>query len=146
MDKVLGRKTSKKRILISFAVEIVVILILDIILLAKLSAMQDAGSIKGMAIVFTILSVLIMGAVAFLMIREGEEVNKESTVKSDKYKKLFLNLPIGFAQAEIVIPAGTNVPEYKIVDANERFCTYLGLEEGACQDKLLCIAECECMV
>ena len=138
MDKVLGRKTSKKRILISFAVEIVVILILDIILLAKLSAMQDAGSIKGMAIVFTILSVLIMGAVAFLMIREGEEVNKESTVKSDKYKKLFLNLPIGFAQAEIVIPAGTNVPEYKIVDANERFCTYLGLEEGACQDKLLC--------
>ena len=84
MDKVLGRKTSKKRILISFAVEIVVILILDIILLAKLSAMQDAGTIKGMAIVFTILSVLIMGAVAFLMIREGEEVNKESTVKSDK--------------------------------------------------------------
>ena len=47
-------------------------------------------------------------------------------------------MPIGFAQAEIVVPQGTNVPEYKIVDANERFCEYLSLEAGFYQDKLLC--------
>ena len=138
MNSILGSKTSKKRMLILFAIELVAILLLDIILIARIAGLSDAGGVKGLAIVFTICTLVVTGVVAFLIIREGEEVNKESTVKSDKYKKLFLNLPIGFAQAEIVLPAGTNVPEYKIVDANERFCEYLGLEEGSYQDKLLC--------
>lgn len=132
-----GTNTSKKRILILSVVEILIILLLDVILITRLSDGQDAGGIRGMAIVIMAVTLVVVGIVAFLMIREGEEVNKESTVKSDKYKKLFLNLPIGFAQAEIVKPQGTNVSEYKIVDANERFCEYLGLEMGSYQDKLL---------
>ncbi len=132
-----GTNTSKKRILILSVVEILIILLLDVILITRLSDGQDAGGIRGMAIVIMAITLVVVGIVAFLMIREGEEVNKESTVKSDKYKKLFLNLPIGFAQAEIVKPQGTNVSEYKIVDANERFCEYLGLEMGSYQDKLL---------
>ena len=137
MSSGLELNSSKKKILILSIVEVAVILILDIILISRLAGVQDTGGVKGMAIVFTILSLIVVGVVAFLMIREGEEVNKESTVKSDKYKKLFLNLPIGFAQAEIVTPPGTNVPEVKIADANERFCEYLGVEPGAYQDKLL---------
>ena len=55
----------------------------------------EMGLASTMAIVFTILSLIVVGVVAFLMVREGEEVNKESTVKSDKYKKLFhLVLPL----------------------------------------------------
>ena len=138
MKSIFGVKASKKRTILLSAVEIVVILLLDIILIVKLSGMENADGLLGIAIAFSIISFLVVAGIAFLMIREGEEVNKESTVKSDKYKKLFLNLPIGFAQAEIVVPPGTNVPEYKIVDANERFCEYLSLEAGSYQYKLLC--------
>lgn len=138
MNSIFKLNTSKRRILILSAIEIIVILVLDIIMISKISNSQNAGGLSGTAIIFAAVSLLVVIVVAFLMIREGEEVNKESTVKSDKYKKLFLNLPIGFAQAEIVVPPGTNVPEYKIVDANERFCEYLSLESGSYQDKLLC--------
>lgn len=120
------------------AIEIIVILVLDIIMISKISGSPNTSGLFGTAIVFSAVSLLVVIIVAFLIIREGEEVNKESTVKSDKYKKLFLNLPIGFAQAEIIVPPGTNVPEYKIVDANESFCEYLSLEAGSYQDKLLC--------
>lgn len=138
MKSIFKLNTSKKRILILSAIEIIVILVLDIIMMSKIANSQSASGLLGTSIVFSAVSLLVVIIVAFLMIREGEEVNKESTVKSDKYKKLFLNLPIGFAQAEIVVPQGTNVPEYKIVDANERFCEYLSLEAGSYQDKLLC--------
>ncbi|MCM1494815.1 MAG: ATP-binding protein [Bacteroides sp.] len=138
MNSIFNLNTSKRRILILSAIEIIVILVLDIIMISKISNSQNVSGLSGIAIVFSAISLLVVIVVAFLMIREGEEVNKESTVKSDKYRKLFLNLPIGFAQAEIVVPAGTNVPEYKIVDANERFCEYLSLEAGSYQDKLLC--------
>ncbi len=138
MKSIFKLNTSKRRILILSAIEIIVILVLDIIMISKIANSQSASGLSGTSIVFSAVSLLVVIIVAFLMIREGEEVNKESTVKSDKYKKLFLNLPIGFAQAEIVVPQGTNVPEYKIVDANERFCEYLSLEAGSYQDKLLC--------
>lgn len=138
MKSIFKLNTSKKRILILSAIEILVILVLDIIMMSKIANSQSASGLLGTSIVFSAVSLLVVIIVAFLMIREGEEANKESTVKSDKYKKLFLNLPIGFAQAEIVVPPGTNVPEYKIVDANERFCEYLSLEAGSYQDKLLC--------
>ncbi len=138
MSSRLKRDTSKKRIIILSAVEVVIILILNVILICRLVDGQDLGSLRTLAVIFTALTLIVVCIVAFLMIREGEEVNKESTVKSDKYKKLFLNLPIGFAQAEIVTPQGAEVPEYKIVDANERFCEYLGLEPISYQDKLLC--------
>lgn len=138
MNKVLGVKASKKRILIMFAIEIVAVLLMDIILISKVASLENSGGIRGLAIAFTIITLAVIGVVAFIMIREGEEVNKESTVKSDKYKKLFLNLPIGFAQAQIVMPPGTNVQEYEIVDANETFCEYLGLEAGSYEGKMLC--------
>lgn len=138
MKSIFNLNTSKRRILILSAIEIIVILVLDMIMISKISSSPNTSGLFGTAIVFSAVSLLVVIIVAFLMIREGEEVNKESTVKSDKYKKLFLNLPIGFAQAEIIVPPGTNVPEYKIVDANESFCEYLSLEAGSYQDKLLC--------
>ena len=47
--------------------------------------------------------------------------------KGDKYKKLFMNLPIGFAQAKI-IEDPVNVTSYQIVDANEIFGEYFKLD------------------
>lgn len=47
--------------------------------------------------------------------------------KGDKYKKLFMNLPIGFAQAKI-IEDPVNGTSYQIVDANEIFGEYFKLD------------------
>lgn len=47
--------------------------------------------------------------------------------KGDKYKKLFMNLPIGFAQAKI-IEDPVNGASYQIVDANEIFGEYFKLD------------------
>ncbi len=132
-----GMNASRKRIFLLSAVEIVVILLLDIILISKISGLSEKGNVMGLAIAFMILSVVIVAVVVFLILREGAVVDKESTVKSDKYKKLFLNLPIGFAQAEIVYPSGIGEPDYRIVDANETFRDYFKLEEALYKDKLL---------
>lgn len=50
-----------------------------------------------------------------------------SSHKVDKYKKLFMNLPIGFAQAKI-IEDPVNGTSYQIVDANEIFGEYFKLD------------------
>ena len=47
--------------------------------------------------------------------------------KGDKYKKLFMNLPIGFAQAKI-IEDPVNGTSYQIVEANEIFGEYFKLD------------------
>lgn len=47
--------------------------------------------------------------------------------KGDKYKKLFMNLPIGFAQAKI-IEDPVNGTSYQIVDVNEIFGEYFKLD------------------
>lgn len=47
--------------------------------------------------------------------------------KADKYRKLFMNLPIGFAQAKI-IDDPINGTSYQIVDANEIFGEYFKLD------------------
>ena len=47
--------------------------------------------------------------------------------KGDKYKKLFMNLPIGFAQAKIIEDL-VNGTSYQIVDANEIFGEYFKLD------------------
>ena len=56
--------------------------------------------------------------------------------KGDKYKKLFMNLPIGFAQAKIIEDPvkGTS---FQIVDANEIFGEYFKLDVSDYTDKNL---------
>ena len=63
-----GTNTSKKRILILSVVEILIILLLDVILITRLSDGQDAGGIRGMAIVIMAVTLVVVGIVAFLMI------------------------------------------------------------------------------
>lgn len=132
-----GMSSAQKKILMFSAVELAVILIAGIILIVNVSGQPDQGGVMGVAIAVTVISVLAAAVAAILIIRESENLNKQSTVKSDKYKKLFLNLPIGFAQAEIVYPAGAGEPDYRIVDANEAFRDYFKLDEPLYKDKLL---------
>lgn len=57
--------------------------------------------------------------------------------KSDKYKKLFMNLPIGFAQAKIITDSLGNSIGYCIQEANERFGSYFNLDASDYQEKIL---------
>ncbi len=67
-----------------------------------------------------------------------EKKEQASTAKSDKYKKLFLNLPIGFAQAEILRESGSgHISGYRIADANETFGDYFNLDNSDYAGKVL---------
>lgn len=118
------------------AVLIVVAIVGDIVLLKKLDGGAEnlKGSIIGISVLIILLAIAI-GAVMFKFVADAE---KDSTVKSDKYKKLFLNLPVGFAQAQILKDAqsGRNIG-YKIVDANERFENYFGLAQSDYYGKVI---------
>lgn len=60
---------------------------------------------------------------------------KGTRAGGDKYKKLFMNLPIGFAQAKIIeSSSGTS---FQIVDANEIFGEYFKLDVSDYTDKNL---------
>ena len=56
---------------------------------------------------------------------------------SDKYRKLFMNLPIGFAQARIISDATGEVVGYQVVDANDIFGTYFNLDREEFVGKVL---------
>lgn len=65
----------------------------------------------------------------------GDEIAGHS--KSDKYKKLFMNLPVGFAQAKIITDATGTVTGYSIEEANEKFGGYFNLDATDFEHKVL---------
>lgn len=86
-----------------------------------------AGLITG------VLSAAVSGIAIFALC--GDEITGHS--KSDKYKKLFMNLPIGFAQAKIITDSVGNNSGFCIEDANERFGNYFNLDESDYTGKIL---------
>ena len=82
-----------------------------------------AGVGVGALIVGILAAVVTFGGV-FIICGDG---TSGSGGKGDKYKKLFMNLPIGFAQAKI-IDDPVNGVSYQIVDANEIFGEYFKLD------------------
>lgn len=108
--------------------------------LAVITAVVEAvlglvGVLVGNTVVGIILLVLQVAVVVFVLYAVlGED---KGVAKNDKYRKLFMNLPIGFAQAKIISdPTGT-VMNYSMVDANETFCSYFNLDQSDYQDKIL---------
>ena len=91
----------------------------DFIIFGKL---DQGAQVKGTMIAVSVVIIILAAAIGAAMFKFIADEEKESTVKSDKYKRLFLNLPVGFAQAQILRDAqtGRNMG-YKIADANETF-------------------------
>ena len=91
----------------------------DFIMFGKL---DQGAQVKGTMIAVSVVIIILAAAIGAAMFKFIADEEKESTVKSDKYKRLFLNLPVGFAQAQILRDAqtGRNMG-YKIADANETF-------------------------
>ena len=112
----------QKLIVIAAAVDVV----LGIVFGAIFHAIP-AGIIVG------VLAAVVTGVIVFAL--GGGEVAGHT--KGDKYKKLFMNLPIGFAQAKIITDSLGNSIGYCIQEANERFGSYFNLDASDYQDKIL---------
>lgn len=112
----------QKLLIISAVIEVVLGIVFGVVFKAV-----PAGIITG---------VLAAGITAFVIfVLCGDEVEGHS--KSDKYKKLFMNLPIGFAQAKIITDSVGNTSGYCIQDANEKFGNYFNLDQSDYQGKIL---------
>ncbi|MBD5096395.1 MAG: response regulator [Lachnospiraceae bacterium] len=109
-------------LIISAVIEVVLGIVFGVVFDA-----MPAGIITG---------VLAAGITAFVIFALcGDEVQGHS--KSDKYKKLFMNLPIGFAQARIITDSVGNTSGYCIQDANEKFGSYFNLDQSDYEGKIL---------
>ncbi|MCM1084687.1 MAG: ATP-binding protein [Clostridium sp.] len=112
----------QKLLIISAVIEVVLGVVFGAIFKALL-----AGIITG------VLAAGITSFVVFVLC--GDEVQGHS--KSDKYKKLFMNLPIGFAQAKIITDSVGNTSGFCIQDANEKFGNYFNLDQSDYEGKIL---------
>ena len=126
-----GNRVSKIKLVyfIVTAILILAIIIGDLVVFGKLDALGDASAVKGTMMAFSLISVILAIVAAGCMFKFAQDEEKVSAVKSDKYKKLFLNLPIGFAQAQIMRDGqtGRNLG-YRISDANETFGRLFNLD------------------
>ena len=83
-----------------------------------------------------IIMLILQALIVFLLFSQLNGGGKDSA-KSEKYRKLFMNLPIGFAQAKIITDATGNVTGYQMVDANETFGAYFNLDRSDYQDRVI---------
>lgn len=118
----------KKLMIAAAAVELVIGIIVGVV-----TGAMVAGIVTGL------LSAVATCFVIFLLC--GDEIAGHS--KSDKYKKLFMNLPIGFAQARIITDSAGNSVGYRIDDANERFGSYFNLDATDYEGKVLADSKIE---
>ena len=115
---------------------ILVMIIGDVALFGKIDAITGAEGLKSIITVVTILVILLAIVAAVIMFKTMQDEEKVSAVKSDKYKRLFLNLPVGFAQAQIMRDpqSGRNMG-YRVSDANETFGRLFNLDYSDYQGK-----------
>lgn len=91
-----------------------------------------SGQMMAVGIIVVVLQV----AIVFFILNTGSEQAQEKT-QSDKYRKLFKNLPIGFAQAKIIIDPAGDVIGYQLEDANNTFGSYFNLDREEFVGKVL---------
>ncbi|MBR6403147.1 MAG: response regulator [Eubacterium sp.] len=80
--------------------------------------------------------VVLQAILVFIIINTGSEQAQVKTA-SDKYRKLFKNLPIGFAQAKIITDSTGAGVGYQLEDANNTFGSYFGIDREEYVDKVL---------
>ena len=102
---------------------------LGIITAAAVAVLGIAGVMLG-KLVNPVVGIIILVAAAALVFYVMTQIMGGASDKkaSDKYRKLFMNLPIGFAQAEIITDATGQALGYKVVDANNTFGAYFNLD------------------
>lgn len=138
MAKKKGLSKLKIMYFLMVAVLIVAVVAGNINVLGKLEGVNAYGSIRTVIVAISIVIVVISLCLSVIMLKLMQDEEKVSAVKSDKYKKLFLNLPIGFAQAQILRDpqTGRNMG-YRISDANETFGRLFDLDISDYYNKII---------
>ena len=70
------------------------------------------------------IAMLVLQALTALYVLGVVMTSRKPSDKTDKYRKLFMNLPIGFAQAKIIMDHTGEVIGYQVEDANNTFGGY----------------------
>ncbi len=109
---------------------------LAIVAAGAIAVLGLVGILAGNTAVGIIMLILQIG-VAFMLINMNAGKDKRGSSKADKYRKLFMNLPIGFAQARIMTDPTGEVTGFQMVDANETFGNYFNLDREEFIDKVL---------
>ena len=99
---------------------------------------MGANDARNTVMILAVIVIILTLGISAVMLKFMQDEEKQSAVKSDKYKKLFLNLPVGFAQAQILRDAqsGRNMG-YRISDANETFGRLFDLDISDYYDKVI---------
>ena len=99
---------------------------------------MGANDARNTVMILSVIVIVLTLGISAVMLKFMQDEEKQSAVKSDKYKKLFLNLPVGFAQAQILRDAqsGRNMG-YRITDANETFGRLFDLDISDYYDKVI---------
>ena len=84
------------------------------------------GTLSIVEVVILIVSIIFGALLTHLAMKRSYTIQETAINSSNKYRKLFSNLPIGFAQAEMKNTYGDI--NYKIVEFNQKFCEYFDLQ------------------
>ena len=134
MDNIKKNGTFKAKII--YAALAVLQIIIAVV--STLTVITKVTESKSSLVAYMLLIIVIGLSMAVVILKLVQDEEKESAQKSDKYKKLFLNLPVGFAQAQILRDpqTGRNMG-YKISDANETFGRMFNLDISDYYDKVI---------
>ncbi len=135
-----GGNSGKMRMVYCVIVGILILAVIigDIMLFGKIDAITGAEGLKAIITILSVIIIILTIVAAVVMFKTMQDEEKVSAVKSDKYKRLFLNLPVGFAQAQIMRDpqSGRNIG-YRISDANETFGRLFNLDYSDYQGKVI---------
>lgn len=117
---------------------IITIIVGDIVILGKLDVLGIKEDVKMTVTYTSVISIALVLVLAFFMFKYMLDEDRDSTSIADKYKKLFMSLPIGFARAYIIRDSqtGHNLG-YRITDANATFEHLFDLQADDYQNKII---------
>ena len=134
MEKSKGLSRLKAAYFLLVGILIIAVVAGTSVILKKMGASDARNTVVVLAIIVIVLTL----GIAAVMLKFMQDEERQSEVKSDKYKKLFLNLPVGFAQAQILRDpqSGRNMG-YRISDANETFGRLFDLDISDYYNKVI---------
>lgn len=134
MEKSKGLSRLKAAYFLLVGILIIAVVAGTSVILKKMGASDARNTVVVLAIIVIVLTI----GIAAVMLKFMQDEERQSEVKSDKYKKLFLNLPVGFAQAQILrdSQSGRNMG-YRISDANETFGRLFDLDISDYYNKVI---------
>ena len=110
------------------------LMIIAAVIVAALGVVTIVSKNTVVGIIMLVLQAAIV-VLTILIIGNGAE--EEGSSSGEKYRKLFMNLPIGFVRAKIIEDFSGNASNYKLTDANETFGNYFNLDRADFEDKVL---------